>query len=58
MNSYNVYQGTSGISGIKDMKQEFKELQNEVLRKIGRNVVLYQQFEVMIKLLHLIPLNY
>lgn len=33
------------------MKPELEELKNEVLRKIGRNVVLYQQFEVMIKLL-------
>jgi hypothetical protein len=34
-----------------EMEQEFKEVQNEVLRKVGRNVVLYQQFEVMLKLL-------
>lgn len=33
------------------MTQDFEELKNEVLRKIGRNVVLYQQYEVMLKLL-------
>jgi len=33
------------------MNPEIEELRNEVLRKIGRNVVLYQQFEVMLKLL-------
>lgn len=33
------------------MREDIEELKNEVLRKIGRNVVLYQQFEVMLKLL-------
>ena len=33
------------------MTPDIEELRNEVLRKIGRNVVLYQQFEVMLKLL-------
>ncbi len=33
------------------MTPDIEEQRNEVLRKIGRNVVLYQQFEVMLKLL-------
>lgn len=33
------------------MREDIEELKNEVLRKIGRNVVLYQQFEVMLKFL-------
>ena len=33
------------------MKEGLEELKNEVLRKIGRNVILYQQLEVMLKLL-------
>ncbi|WP_136799685.1 hypothetical protein [Desulfosediminicola ganghwensis] len=33
------------------MTADIEELKNEVLREIGRNVVLYQQFEVMLKLL-------
>lgn len=33
------------------MREDIEELKNEVLRKIGRNVVLYQQLEVMLKLL-------
>ena len=33
------------------MQTDIEELKNEVLRKVGRNVVLFQQFEVMLKLL-------
>ncbi len=33
------------------MNPDLDDLRNEVLRKIGRNVVLFQQFEVMLKLL-------
>ena len=35
----------------EEIKSDIEQLRNEVLRKIGRNVVLYQQFEVMLKLL-------
>lgn len=33
------------------MNPDFDDLRNEVLRKVGRNVVLFQRFEVMLKLL-------
>lgn len=33
------------------MREDIEDLKNEVLRKIGRNVVLFQQIEVMLKLL-------
>lgn len=33
------------------MNPDLDDLRNEVLRKVGRNVVLFQQFEVMLKLL-------
>jgi hypothetical protein len=36
---------------LSTMSSDIEERRNEVLRKIGRNVVLYQQFEVMLKLL-------
>lgn len=33
------------------MKPELEDLRNEVLKKVGRNVVLFQEFEVMLKFL-------
>ena len=39
------------INYPQKMKEDLDELRNEVLRKVGRNVVLFQQFEVMLKFL-------
>ena len=51
-------------SKLQRMNPDLEDLRNEVLRKIGRNVLLFQEFEVILKLqqrnelIHHFPLNF